>query len=194
MISNLWKKMNDPEYRRAFVASQINIGIPFQIRALLKSRPGWNQGTLAERTGMLQPRISGLMTPGRTRPNIETLRRVAEAFDCGLMVRFVPFSELTRWSEKFDPESFHVPSFDEDIYAERKGPQSEEAEQRMAMKTAVAGRIVPIDQAGAGAEHNLILKSPPQRHMKPFSGGANVDISLLASGSTEGSNDTWQHA
>jgi len=32
------------------------------------------------------------------------------------MVRFVPFSELADWSDKFDPESFYVPSFaDEDI-------------------------------------------------------------------------------
>jgi hypothetical protein len=86
------------------------------------------------------------MTPGRTRPNIETLRRVAEAFDCGLMVRFVPFSEMARWSEKFDPEAFHIPSFDEDTYAERKGPQSEEGEWRLAMKAA-GDRVRPIDQA-----------------------------------------------
>ena len=54
------------------------------------------------------------MTPGKTRPNIETLRRIAEAFDCGLMVRFVPFSELARWSEDFNPETFVVPDFSND--------------------------------------------------------------------------------
>src|ERR1019366_6498616 len=103
------------------VASQINIGIPFQIRALLKARPDWTQAKLAERTHMLQPRISALMTPGKTRPNIETLRRIAEAFDCGLMVRFVSFSELARWSEEFDPEGFNVPSFGNDTgFLERK--------------------------------------------------------------------------
>lgn len=123
MISKLWHKLRDPEYRKAFVASQINIGIPFQIRALLKSRPGWTQETLAQRTKMLQPRISGLMTPGKTRPNIETLRRVAEAFDCGLMVRFVPFSELARWSEDFDPETFYVPAFDRDVALADRGGQ-----------------------------------------------------------------------
>jgi transcriptional regulator with XRE-family HTH domain len=122
MISRLWEKMKDPQYRRAFVASQISIGIPFQIRALLKSRSGWTQETLAEHTGMLQPRISGLMTPGRTRPNIETLRRIAEAFDCGLMVRFVPFSDLARWSEEFDPEWFHVPSFANDAMPIERKP------------------------------------------------------------------------
>ena len=63
---------------------------------------------------MLQPRISAILKPGKTRLNIETLRRFAEAFDCGLIVKFAPFSELARWSEFFDPESFYVPSFSED--------------------------------------------------------------------------------
>jgi transcriptional regulator with XRE-family HTH domain len=113
MISKIWGKLNDPEYRKAFVSSQINIGIPFQIRALLKGR-GKTQEWLAEKAGMLQPRISGLMTPGKTRPNIETLRRIAEALDCGLVVRFAPFSEMVKWSEEFDPEEFSVPSFGSD--------------------------------------------------------------------------------
>jgi transcriptional regulator with XRE-family HTH domain len=115
MTSKLSEKLKDPEYRKAFVASQINVGIPFQIRALLRSRPGWTQTTLAEKAEMRQPSISGLLTPGKTRPNIETLRRIAEAFDCGLLVRFAPFSELARWSESFDPDSFNVPSFADDI-------------------------------------------------------------------------------
>jgi len=124
-ISELAEKLRDSEYRKAFVASQINIGIPFQIRAMLKNRPGWTQETIAQHAQMLQPRISGLMTPGKTRPNIETLRRIAEAFDCGLIVRFAPFSELARWSEEFDPEAFSIPSFDEDTgFIDRKPLQS----------------------------------------------------------------------
>ena len=124
MNYKLFEKLNEPEYRKAFVASQINIGIPFQIRALLKSRPGWTQATLAERAEMKQPRISGLMTPGKVRPNIETLRRVAEAFDVGLSVRFVPFSELARWSEDFNPESFYVPNFANDAGFVERRPQA----------------------------------------------------------------------
>ena len=138
MISKTFEKLKDQAYRTAFVASQINIGIPFQIRALLKSRPGWTQQKLAAKTGMLQPRISGLMTPGRVRPNIETLRRVAEAFDCALIVRFAPFSELARWSEEFEPDSFTIPSFDDDIgFIERKSSKS-------------AGALVPHALAAGG--------------------------------------------
>jgi transcriptional regulator with XRE-family HTH domain len=116
MISKLSEKLKDTEYRKAFVASQINIGIPFQVRALLKAR-GWTQDELAERSGMLQPRISAILKPGKTRPNIETLRRLANAFDCGLLVRFAPFSELLNWSEQFSPDNFRVPSFTEDFAA-----------------------------------------------------------------------------
>jgi transcriptional regulator with XRE-family HTH domain len=122
MTSKIAEKLHDPEYRKAFVASEINIGLPFQVRALLKAR-GWTQGMLAEKADMLQPRISGLMSPGKTRPNIDTLRRLAEAFDCGLAVRFVPFSELAAWSEQFDPESFNVPDFEHDPgFVARKEP------------------------------------------------------------------------
>lgn len=124
MISKLIRKLKDPRYRKAFVASQINIGIPFQVRALLKTR-GWTQEQLAERAGMLQPRISAILKPGKTRPNIETLRRLAEAFDCGLSIQFVPFSELVQRSERFDPENLDIPPFDEEL---SRG-QLDEAEQ-----------------------------------------------------------------
>ena len=63
---------------------------------------------------MAQPRICDLMKPGATSPNIKTLARLAAAFDCGLAVRFVPFSDMARWAEEFDPEGFDVRPFDED--------------------------------------------------------------------------------
>jgi len=113
MTSRTYEKLSDPGYRSAFVASQISVGIPFQLRGLLKAR-GKTQEWLAQEAGMRQPRISHLLTPGKASPNIETLRRLAEAFDCGLAVRFVPFSELAEWSERFDPETFSVPAFEGD--------------------------------------------------------------------------------
>jgi HTH-type transcriptional regulator/antitoxin HipB len=113
MISKTVQKLSDPQYREAFVSSQIGIGIPFQIRALMLAR-GWTQKELARRAKMRQPTISALISPGKTRPNLETLRRLAAAFDCGLMVRFAPFSEIVRWSEDFDPDSFNVVGFGDD--------------------------------------------------------------------------------
>ena len=46
---------------------------------------------------------------------IETLLRLASAFDVAVEIGFVPFSELVDRSETFDPENFEVPSFKEEI-------------------------------------------------------------------------------
>ncbi len=153
-------KLQDQEYRTAFVASQINIGIPFQIKALMKAR-GWTQEQLAERTGMLQPRISAMLKPGKVRPNIETLRRYAEAFDCGLLVRFAPYSELARWSEEFDPEHFTVPSFSEDMgFVERHGVASEPLWQPpLNQATGTLGFEVTMSGQAKGPEQAIISGS-----------------------------------
>lgn len=100
--------------RGAFVSSQINVGIPFQIRALRKQR-GWDQKTLADKSGMAQPRISAIEKVGGASLNLETLKRLAAAFDIGLVVRFAPFGELVSWSGSFSPDEFEVSSFEDDV-------------------------------------------------------------------------------
>lgn len=114
METTLIMKLQDKEYRDAFVASQINIELPFQVRALREER-GWTQSQLAEKAGMLQPRISAIETPGKGKLNLETLLRLASALDVGLVVRFAPFSEMVEWAEDFSPDSFNVPAFPEDM-------------------------------------------------------------------------------
>ncbi len=118
--SELVKKLSTPEFRGAFVASQINIGVPFQIRALRKERH-WTQPELAERAGMKQSRISAMEKPGGPKLNIETLCRLASAFDVGLEVRFVPFGELIDHNDGFNPDSFSVKSFGAEL-AEAEAP------------------------------------------------------------------------
>jgi transcriptional regulator with XRE-family HTH domain len=82
--------------RAQFVDSNVNKGIAFQLRAI-RDRQNLSQEKLAEMVGMNQNAISRLESPNRTRPTITTLKRLAEAFDMGLEVRFVPFSKLARW-------------------------------------------------------------------------------------------------
>jgi len=120
-------RLKRKEYRDAFVASQISVGLPFQIRALREQR-GWKQSRLAAEADMLQPRISAMERPGESKFNLETLRRIASAFDVALEVRFVPFSDLVDWSDQFNPESFRVSSFKEDAgLAEKQQPEGIEA-------------------------------------------------------------------
>ena len=88
-------EMKDKEYRHGLVNAQIEVDLPLQIRALRKQHVG-TQPDMAKLTGMKQPRISAMEKPGEVHFTLETLRRLAEAFDCALIVRFAPFSELRR--------------------------------------------------------------------------------------------------
>ncbi len=111
---NIFKKLfeklrNSKERRDAYVSAQIDILIPFQIRALRKQF-GLEQKDLAKLADMAQPSISKLEKAGN-RANIETLKRIANALDVALIVKFVPFTELARWSDNFSPDHFSVPTF-----------------------------------------------------------------------------------
>lgn len=94
-ISKLWRKLRNKAYRDGYTEAQLSIEIPFQIRALRKAR-GWTQVQLAERCGIPQARISHIEQPGRDPLSLRTLYRLASAFDVGLLVQFVSFSELVR--------------------------------------------------------------------------------------------------
>jgi transcriptional regulator with XRE-family HTH domain len=111
--SKLIEQLQDKAYREAFVFSQMSIPISFQVRTL-REHQGLTQKQLAEKAGMLQPRIVELERPKGKEPNLRTLGRLAAAFDVALVVRFVPFSELVEWAETFSPDTFVVPSFDDD--------------------------------------------------------------------------------
>jgi transcriptional regulator with XRE-family HTH domain len=114
MNSEQLAEIRSKEYRHGLVSAQIDVDLPLQIRSLRKHR-GWTQPNLAEATGMKQPRISAMEKPGGARFNLETLSRLAEAFDVALIVRFAPFSELLDWSDKFNPDELEIANFEEEL-------------------------------------------------------------------------------
>jgi transcriptional regulator with XRE-family HTH domain len=122
--SSLIAEMKDKEYRDAYITSQIAIGLPFQARALRASK-GWTQEQLAEKAGMSQPRIAEIEKPRKRRFNLETLLRIASVFDVGLAVRFVPFGNIIGYDESFDPNSFRVPTFEEELAAAEEQEKAE---------------------------------------------------------------------
>lgn len=101
------------EYRDEFVAAQISTGIPFQIRALRKAQ-NWTQAKLAEATQMAQPRICAMEQAGYGEFTLNTLRKLASAFDVGLVVRFAPFGEVVNWADSFSPDTFSVAVSEDD--------------------------------------------------------------------------------
>lgn len=110
-------KLRNKEYRNAYVGEYLHTNIAYQVRALRKQR-NWDQQKLAENAGMLQPRISAIENPSNSKLNLDTLLRLASAFDVALEVRFAAFSDLLRWGEGFSPDTFEVNSFDKDCYLE----------------------------------------------------------------------------
>jgi transcriptional regulator with XRE-family HTH domain len=150
-------RLTNKQYRDAFVGSQISIGLPFQIRALREQR-GWKQSRLASEAGMLQPRISAMENPGGAKFNLETLRRLASAFDVALVVRFVPFGELVDWSERFNPDTFSIPNFEDDPALKEQALQepgevaAAEATQAVALKLPATAKVGDLSRLGISQE------------------------------------------
>ncbi len=88
----IWERMKNKEYRDAFMDAQIADTISSQIFHIRESR-GWTQVELAEKAGMMQPAISRLERSANS-ASLNTLKKVASAFDVALLVRFVPFSRM----------------------------------------------------------------------------------------------------
>ncbi len=112
-LRKLWSSLASRDYREAFVDEHISSGIAVQILENRKARNLTQKG-LGVLAGMGQVRISKLENPSDAMPNLKTIRRIASAFDCGLRVEFVPFSELALWSIHVPEKSACVPAYAED--------------------------------------------------------------------------------
>jgi transcriptional regulator with XRE-family HTH domain len=113
-IKKLLTELKNREYRDAYVSSSVDVGIAFQVRELRKQVP-WTQAELAEKANMKQERISAIENPSNS-PSITTLKKLANAFDVGLIVRFVPFSELVNWETNLSTGSLNVLSYDQESF------------------------------------------------------------------------------
>jgi hypothetical protein len=72
------------------------------------------QKALAADADMRQSRISAMESPGAVQFNLDTLIRLAASFRVGLVVKFVPFSEMLEWENGFSPDEFTVTQIDKD--------------------------------------------------------------------------------
>ena len=111
---NLWKKLQSKKYRHSFVSSQIGASVAAQIASTRVAR-GWTQQELAERANMSQVRISVLEDPNYENFSIKTLKRIAEALDTALILKFAPFSEMLGWLTTLSPQHLAVPKFENDF-------------------------------------------------------------------------------
>lgn len=105
--------LQSPEAREGFVEEGVTSFIGMQIREIRESK-GWTQQELANRCDMHQSSIGRLESDDYHGYSVETLRRVALAFDVGLQVLFVPFSKLVDDAVFMDERALCPPSYAED--------------------------------------------------------------------------------
>jgi transcriptional regulator with XRE-family HTH domain len=119
--TQLLKKFRNKEYRDSFVAEYISSHIPLKIRGM-RDRRGMSQTRLGELAGVKQEWISKLEDPNYGRLTISTLLKIASAFDCGLSVDFVSFSQILNTATDLSARSFDVPSFAEELASNCEPP------------------------------------------------------------------------
>lgn len=110
----LVRKLTNKEYRDAWVNESIKTVLPYQIQAIRKQK-GWSQALLGEKAGMLPNAVTRLESIDYGNLSVNTLLRIAHGFDCGLLVKFVPFNRLVREFEDVSTEALEVDSFEDDI-------------------------------------------------------------------------------
>ena len=92
---------------------------------------------------MAQPRISVMEDANYARFSLNTLKRLASAFDCGLIVRFAPFSELVTNFENLAPQSLEAVPFNKDKFFQETEIRST-ATPPAFQKIVVNSNVVPL--------------------------------------------------
>lgn len=137
-------KLKNKGYRTAYVEANIKHGLAHQIRINREAR-GWSQKKLASKCGggMQQTTVSRLEDPSYGKYTLRTLLKLAEAFDVGLLVKFVPYSKLLLETENKSPSGlFARPFSDENLYLRQ------------------AAVTLTMEESGY---FNLDIPSPPER-------------------------------
>ncbi len=111
---NLAASFQNRDYRNGYVQSFFDELLAGQIKSVRESR-GWTQADLAKAIGTSQPVISRFESDDYSSWSLNSLRRVAEALDVALSVKFVPFSEALREIRSFSPSRYNVAHFSSDL-------------------------------------------------------------------------------
>jgi len=101
-------------YRHKLVSEHFQRTTAAQLRAMRQARH-WTQRELGKRAGVGQTWISQVESPDYERMSVRTLKKLGEAFDVALILRYVPFSQFADWIAKLDMQDLAPPGFDDDV-------------------------------------------------------------------------------
>ena len=148
--------------RARLVASHLAEGIAFQISATRDSR-GLSQSDLAEAAGMSQNNLSRLESPDYGKHTVTSLRRIADALDVALIVKFVPFSQYIDWlsgtahlDRGLDSESLAPPSFSMEEAANKFDAKTET--KYWGVTTAAASKGQTTNSLAGNAQRDDVLQ------------------------------------
>lgn len=135
----LLEEFRDPDARREYADEFLASFIALQIKVLRQQRQ-WNQRQLGDAAeGMKQQQISVLEKANYSSWTIQTLKRLAAAFDLVLSVRFESFGKLLGDITGLSRESLERPSFKDDpAFAATVSPDSQ--------KDALSGTSSVVDK------------------------------------------------
>lgn len=106
----------DVEYREAYAEAAVEQGIAWQVR-VNRERRGLTQSQLAASIHTHQSAVSRMEDPEYGSHSLQQLVKVAHAFDCALIVKFVSYAVLARESECLSPDQLFAPSYTEETGA-----------------------------------------------------------------------------
>ncbi len=103
----------DSEYRQAYLEASIEQGIAWQIRSNREAR-NMTQAELASKIGSQQSAVSRMEDPEYGGHSLGTLVKVANAFDCAIEIKFIPYSKLATDAEDLSPEALFARPFSDE--------------------------------------------------------------------------------
>lgn len=108
------EKWLNREYREAYLEGFLEQNIALQIKLNRQIR-NLSQSSLAQLIGTKQSVVARSENPAYGKHSIQFLTKLANAFDCALSVKFIPYSKLARQVDSLSEEKLVAPSFDEEI-------------------------------------------------------------------------------
>jgi hypothetical protein len=110
----LYNLKNSKEYRSAFVEEKVRTQLAVQIKTIREQRQ-MGRTIFAVLLGKVYSWVFRLEDPNQAPPTIPSLLNVADVFDVDLQIKFRRFSDLLNEIEHMEPESFRVPSFEDEV-------------------------------------------------------------------------------
>jgi hypothetical protein len=113
----IWHKLSNKKYRENYALSLLKRSVAFQIKTLRKKHCG-SQAVLAERSELTQGVVSRAEDQDYGNLTFNTVARIAAGLDMAFIGKFVPFSELIRFSGELSEEEFkNILTFNEETAA-----------------------------------------------------------------------------